>query len=317
MQSLIWRTIGRRLLGTIPVMAVVAIVAFLLIYISPGDPAAIIAGDTATADDIARIRSGMGLDRPLPQQFVIWLWNVLHGDLGKSVVSGQPVAGLIRQRLEPTLSLAFTTIVFSVAVALPLGTLAASKAGSWADRGLTMFSILFFSLPVFLTGYVLIDVLALNLRLFPIQGYKPLSAGIGPWLGHLALPTICVSIVFVALISRMTRSSVIESLGSDYIRTARAKGVPERRILGVHALRNAAIPIATTIGLGVAGLLNGVVVVENVFALPGLGRLTVDAVLQRDFPVIRGVILVLSLVYVLVNLVVDLSYIVLDPRLRK
>jgi peptide/nickel transport system permease protein len=308
--------IVRRVLATLPVMAVVAVFVFLLLHLSPGDPATVIAGDYASPEDIARIRTHLGLDQPLHVQFATWIWSVLQGDLGISIFSNLPVASLIGQRLEPTLALAIVTLAIAVAVAVPLGVLAAWQAGSWIDRTVMGFAVLGFSVPVFVLGYVLIYLLAIQLGLFPVQGYAPLEAGLWPFLHRLALPAVTLSVIFIALIARITRASVLEVLAEDYIRTARAKGLPERLVLLRHALRNAAVPIITVIGIGFSLLVGGVVVTESVYNIPGLGRLTVDAVLHRDYPVIQGIILVFSAAYVVINLVIDILYTAFDPRIR-
>jgi len=311
-----WAFLARRVAATIPVLFVVAVLVFLMLRLTPGDPAAILAGDAATGDQIAKIRASLGLDRPLVVQFGIWFANLLAGDLGESFFYKMKVATLIGQRLEPTLALATLTIVVAIAVAVPLGVAAAWRFGGWLDRALMGFSVLGFSVPVFVLAYILIYVVSLKLGWLPVQGYQRLGDGIGPFLRHLVLPAITLSVVYIALIARVTRASVLEALGEDYIRTARAKGLPEIRVLVRHALANAAVPIATVIGIGVALLIGGVVVTESVYAIPGLGRLTVDAVLARDFPTVQGVILFFSFAYVLVNLLVDLSYVLFDPRIR-
>ncbi|HVC10448.1 MAG TPA: ABC transporter permease [Burkholderiales bacterium] len=306
----------RRLLATIPVLLVVAALVFLITRLTPGDPAAIIAGNSANSEQIAHIRVALGLDRPLAVQFGSWLWGVLHGDLGRSFYFKLTVAQLIGQRLGPTVALSLCTIVFSVLLAVPLGVLAAWRHGGWLDRTLMGFSVLGFSVPVFVLGYVLIYVLALKLRWLPVQGYVPLADGLVPFMRHLILPSVTLSVTYIALIARVTRATVAEALGEDYVRTARAKGLPEARVLIRHALANAAVPIVTVVGIGIALLVGGVVVTESVFSIPGLGRLTVDAVLARDFPTIQGVILFFSIIYVLINLLVDLSYALFDPRIR-
>ena len=310
------RFLVRRLLATLPVLAIVAVIVFAMLRLTPGDPAAVLAGDAATTEQIARIRSGLGLDRSIPEQFAIWAGRMLTGDLGESFYYKTKVTDLIAQRLEPTLSLAALTIAIAVLVAVPLGVLAAWRFGGWLDRGLMAFSVLGFSIPIFVLAYVLIWAVSMQLGWLPVQGYQRLEGGIGPWLRHLLLPSITLSVIYIALIARVTRASVLETLGEDYIRTARAKGLREGRVLVRHALANAAVPIATVIGIGIALLIGGVVVTESVYAIPGLGRLTVDAVLARDFPTIQGVILLFSFAYVLVNLLVDVSYVFLDPRIR-
>ncbi|MBK7469576.1 MAG: ABC transporter permease [Betaproteobacteria bacterium] len=306
----------RRLLAVIPVLFVVAVVVFLILRLTPGDPAAVIAGNSATLEDIANIRKSLGLDEPLLIQFGIWFKAILTGDLGHSFYYRLPVTELIGQRLEPTFMLALFTIVLAVAVSVPLGVLAAWRHGGWLDRGLMGFSVLGFSIPVFVLGYILIWIVSLKLNLLPVQGYKRIGEGFWPFVSHLILPAVTLAVIYIALIARVTRAAVSEALTEDYIRTARSKGLPEVRVLIKHALANAAVPIVTVIGIGIALLIGGVVVTETVYAIPGLGQLTVDAVLARDFPVVQGVILFFSVAYVLINLLVDLSYIVLDPRIR-
>jgi len=308
--------LARRLLATIPVLLIVALLVFLMLRLTPGDPAAILAGDAANTEQIARIRASLGLDQPIVVQFGIWIGNMLRGDLGESFYYKTKVATLIGQRLEPTLALATLTITIAILVAVPLGAIAAWRFGGWFDRSLMAFSVLGFSVPVFVLAYLLIWFVSLKLGLLPVQGYQRLADGLWPFLRHLVLPAITLSVIYIALIARITRASVLEALGEDYIRTARAKGLPEARVLVRHALANAAVPIATVIGIGIGLLIGGVVVTESVYAIPGLGRLTVDAVLARDFPTIQGVILFFSVVYVLINLLVDMSYVFLDPRIR-
>jgi peptide/nickel transport system permease protein len=310
------RFVARRLLATIPVLLVVALAVFLLLRLTPGDPAAVIAGDSATVEQIEQIRSGLGLDRPLAVQFAIWFGNALRGNLGESFFFKMSVAQLIAQRIEPTLALAACTIVLAVAVAVPLGVIAAWRRGGWLDRALMGLSTLGFSIPVFVLAYLLIWLISLQLGWLPVQGYRRLAEGFGPFIRHLVLPSITLSVVYVALIARVTRASVADALAEDFVRTARAKGLPEWRVLTRHALANAAVPIVTVIGIGLAVLIGGVVVTESVYAIPGLGRLTVDAVLARDFPTIQGVILLFSAAYVLINLLIDLSYLAFDPRIR-
>jgi peptide/nickel transport system permease protein len=307
---------ARRILATIPVMLIVALFVFSLLYIAPGDPAAIIAGDQASPADVDRIRASLGLDRPYLIRFGSWLWGVLNGDLGNSIFTNLPVTHMIAQRIQPTLSLMAITLVLSIAFAVPMGVLAAWKSGTWIDRLVMMLAVFGFSVPVFVVGYVLAYAFALQLDWFPVQGYTPIQDGIGKWFANLVLPSVALGGVYVALIARITRATMLEVLSQDYVRTAKAKGVDQRSILFVHALKNAAVPIVTIIGIGFAALIGGAVVTESVFAIPGLGRLVVDAILRRDYPVIQGVVLMFSFVYVLVNLVVDLLYTLFDPRIR-
>jgi peptide/nickel transport system permease protein len=306
----------RRLLATIPVMMVVAVVVFSLIHIAPGDPAAIIAGDNVTAKQIAEIRARLGLDEPLWKQFTLLISNLAQGDLGTSIFSGKPVTELILQRAEPTIALTTTTLIVAISIAITAGVLAAWKVGTWVDRGVMIFAVMGFSVPVFVVGYGLVYLFSMQLKWLPVQGYAPIADGVLPFIRHLILPSIALGLAYVALIARITRTSMLEVLAEDYIRTADAKGVATRPKLIRHALKNAAVPIATVIGIGVALLIGGVVITESVFNIPGIGRLTVDAILKRDYPIIQGIILVFSGIYVLINLVVDMLYTVLDPRIR-
>jgi peptide/nickel transport system permease protein len=306
----------RRVLSAVPVMAVVALFVFLLLRLTPGDPAAILAGDNATPEQLERIRISLGLNQPLYTQFFTWVGSLLHGDLGTSLSSNQPVLKLIGQRIEPSIAVAIATIVLSVLVAVPLGVIAAWKRGTFIDRFVMGLSVVGFSVPVFVIGYVLIKIFAIDLRWFPVQGYRSIAGGFGPFFERLVLPTVSLSFIYVALIARMTRASMLDVLSEDYVRTARAKGIGEAGVLLRHGLRNAAVPVMTVIGSGFALLISGVVVTESVFNLPGIGRLTVDAVLSRDYPVIQGLILLTSGVYLGVNLLIDVAYTLLDPRIR-
>jgi peptide/nickel transport system permease protein len=306
----------RRLLTAVPVMGVVALVVFSLLYLTPGDPAQVLAGDTATPEDIAKIRAALGLDEDAPLRFARWLWHIVQGDLGVSIFSGEPVTHMIGQRLAPTFSLLLLAVIISVGIGVPFGVAAAARPGSWLDWALTAFTTLGFSLPAFIAGYGLAFLFATTLKWLPVQGFMPLSEGPALWLRNLILPAVTLSLVYAAIIARVTRASVLDVLSEDYIRTARAKGVAPRSILFRHALKNAAVPVITIIGIGVATLIGSAVITENVFAIPGVGRLTVDAILHRDYPVIQGVVLMLSAAYVLVNVAVDLSYTFLDPRIR-
>lgn len=305
-----------RVLAAIPVMVFVALFVFLLLRLTPGDPAAIIAGDTATPEQLERIRESLGLNEPLHIQFLSWIGNLLQGDFGTSILSGTPVTSMIASRLEPTLSLALTTIALSIVIAVPLGVIAAWKQGTVIDRLVMAISVIGFSVPIFVIGYVMISVFAMELKWFPVQGFRSIFDGLGPFLQRIILPTLTLTLLYIALIARITRTSMLEILGDEYVRTARAKGLTERRVLMHHALRNCAVPIVTVIGIGFALIISGVVVTESVFNLPGIGRLTVEAVLARDYPVIQAVILLTSLVYVVINLLIDIAYVFLDPRIR-
>jgi peptide/nickel transport system permease protein len=306
----------RRVLATIPVIGLVAFFVFSLLYLTPGDPAAVIAGDIATVADIERIRQKLGLDQPFLTRFWSWASAVLRGDLGISIFTNLPVTQLIGQRVEPTLSLALCTLVMSVTAAVPMGVLAAWKAGKTVDRLVMLFSVAGFSIPVFVLAYLLIYFFAIDLDWLPVQGYTPLREGFWPWLRHLILPSMALGTIYIALIARTTRTAMLEVLSQDYVRTAHAKGLAPTVVLMRHALKNAAVPIVTIVGIGIGLLISGVVVTESVFAIPGIGRLTVDAILRRDYPIIQGVILMFSAVYVLVNLLVDLSYRFFDPRIQ-
>jgi len=306
----------RRLLATIPVMLVVALFVFLLLHLTPGDPAAIIAGDDATPDEIDGVRRQLGLDRPIWEQFGIYIMNLLRGDLGTSIFSNLPVTTLVMQRLEPSVVLAISTLVVAVVFAIPLGVIAAWKVRSLIDRVVMGFSVLGFALPVFLVGYLMIYVFAIELRWLPVQGYRPLADGFVGTLRSITLPSLALGMVYMALIARITRASMLEVLSEDYIRTAHAKGVAKPVVLLKHALKNAAVPIVTVIGIGFALLISGVVITETVFNIPGLGRLTVDAIMKRDYPIIQGLIIIFAGTKVLVNLVIDISYTFFDPRIR-
>jgi peptide/nickel transport system permease protein len=308
--------IAKRLLATVPVMGVVALAVFALLHVTPGDPAVIIAGDYATTEDIARIRTRLGLDQPFATQVGLWVGRVVRGDLGTSIFSGLPVATLIGQRAATTAWLTLFAMLISVGVGVPVGVIAAWRRGSWVDRGVMVFAVSGFSMPTFWLGFILVYLFAITTGWLPVQGYQPVAAGLWPFLSHLILPAVTLSVVYMALIARMTRASMLGVLAEDYIRTAFAKGLAPRGVLVRHALKNASLPVVTIIGIGFALLIGGAVVTESVFALPGLGRLTVDAIVRRDYPVIQGVLLVVSGVYVLINLGVDVLYVILDPRIR-
>jgi len=308
--------IARRLLAAIPVIIMVAVVVFAMLRLTPGDPAAILAGDDATTEQLEQIRQSMGLDKPILTQFAVWVGQLVQGDLGQSLLSRKPVLDLISERVGPTVALAVSVLIVTILVAIPMGIIAARHRGKLLDRVVMTLSVFGFSVPVFVVGYLIIYLLALKLGWFPVQGYRPLANGFWPFAQRLVLPTLALSGIYIALVARITRSSIIEVMNEDYIRTARAKGARESTILLRHALKNAAVPIVTIIGIGVAALITGVVVTESVFNLPGLGRLVVEAVLARDYPIIQGLILLFSLAYILINLVVDVLYTVFDPRIR-
>jgi len=310
------RYVLRRLIGTLPVFLFVGLFTFFLLRLTPGDPAALIAGDQATTAEIAKVRQTLGLDRPLAVQLAAWAGQLARGDLGRSVFSDMPVTRLIGQRAEATAMLALVGILLSLVMALPMGVLAAVRSGGALDRLTMGFAVLGFSTPVFVVGFLLVYVFALWLGWFPTQGYAPLANGLWACLRSLFLPGLTLAFLYAALIARVTRASLLEVLHEDYVRTAKAKGVAPRRVVLRHALRNAAVPIVTVVGVGMAALLGGVVVTETVFNIPGLGRLTTDAILRRDYPVVQGLILLFSTIYVVINLLVDLSYGLFDPRVR-
>lgn len=305
-----------RLLAGLPTLFLVSVFIFSLIHLTPGDPAVLLAGDNATPSQVEAIRTRLNLDRPLWQQFWMWFSNAVRLDLGASVYSGKPVTELIGQRLEPTLVLSAATLVITVLIAIPLGAIAAWHANTFIDRFAMGFAVIGFSVPVFAIAYVLVYLFAVRWRLFPVQGYKWLEDGLFTCLHSVTLPALALALVFAALIARVTRASVLDTLGENYIRTAHAKGLAAPRILFIHGLKSAGVPVVTVIGIGLATLIGGVVVTESVFNIPGIGRLTVDAITRRDYPVIQGVILFFSAMLILINLVVDLTYAFIDPRVR-
>ena len=299
-----------------PVLVVVALAVFSLLRLTPGDPAAVMLGDNATATDIERLRRVLGLDQPLPLQFVSWVGRIVRGDLGQSLFLDRPVAWAIVERLEPTTMLTLYALIIAVGVAVPAGTVAAARRGSWTDRGVMTFALLGVSLPDFLVGLLLILVFAVALGWMPSEGYRPLGDGLAANFRSLLLPAIALGMAQAALIARTTRAAVLEVLQHDYVRTARAKGLRERVVMWHHVLRNALVPIITIIGLSYAILMGGAVIVETVFNLPGVGRLVITSVTRRDYPVIQGVVLFAATVSVLVNLAVDVIYAQLDPRVK-
>ncbi|NGM87967.1 ABC transporter permease [Parapusillimonas sp. SGNA-6] len=307
----------KRLLATIPVLFVVAIVIFVVLRLTPGDPAALVAGDAATAEQLEEIRRSMGLDQPVLVQFSQWLGNMLVGDFGNSLISSRPVGELIAARLGPSMSLTLMTLIYTLMVSLPLGVISAWHRGRAIDRAVMAGSVAGFSIPVFIVAYLMIFLFSMKLGWLPVQGYQPLSAGFWEHVRHLILPAVSLGTVYIALITRIVRTSIIDTLNEDYIRTARAKGLPEWRVLLNHALSNAAVPILTIIGISITMLIGGVVVTESVFNIPGLGRLVLDAVLSRDFTVIQSLIVLFSFVYILINLLIDISYLLVDPRIER
>ena len=318
------RYITQRLLAMIPVVLIVGLIVFSLIHITPGDPAMIMAGDEASPAEIDALRAELGLDEPLWRQGIAFFLDTIRGDLGQSVFTRHEVSELIFSRLEPTLSLAIFSEFLAIVIGIPLGILAAWKANTWIDRVAMIFAVLGLALPSFWLGYNLIWLFAVKWQLMPAVGYesifKPPDEGgginIGPWLRSITLPSITIGVISAALITRMTRSSMLEVLREDYIRTARAKGLGEFVVLIRHGFKNAGLPVITIIGLGIAGLVTGLVITEAVFAIPGVGRLMVNGVARRDFPIIQGVVLLTTVSYVFINLCVDLAYGYMDPRIR-
>ena len=306
----------RRLFASIPVILLVGVITFSILHIAPGDPAVLMAGEEATPEDVEKMRKALGFDKPFYVQFGVWVGNLLRGDLGTSIFSKHTITSLMAPRLQPTLSLGMLAIVLSILFGIPMGVIAAWKVGSLTDRGVMVFAVLGFSVPVFWLGFIFIWVFAVNYRIFPAVGFVPISEGVFPYLKSLTLPALANAIPFSALVARMTRSTMVEVLQEDYIRTARAKGLAEFGVIGRHALRNASIPIVTVIGLVFAALVSGAVVTETVFAIPGLGRLLVDGVVRRDYPIVQAMLMVTAVSYVFVNLVIDIFYAYLDPRIR-
>ena len=310
------RYIVVRLLSAIPVLIVVAVVTFSLVRLTPGDPSLNILGPEATLDDIQRLRKELGLDDPVPVQFFRWARQILRGDLGYTI-GHSPVAEIIADRWPPTVALAASATVLAVLVAVPLGVLAAYKANSLLDRGVVLFASLGFAMPVFWQGFLAIWLFALILGWLPVLGYVRIeNAGAFSYVKHLILPVSVIAVNFMALVTRMTRSTVLEVLSEDYVRTARAKGLAERAVLLRHALKVAFPPVLTVIGLGLGGLLTGTILIETLFSVPGIGSWAGIALLQRDINIIQAIILLSALVYVVVNLVVDIAYAYLDPRIR-
>ena len=306
----------RRTLVSIPVVLVVAILTFSITYIAPGNAAFAIAGDEATPEDIEQITEELGLNRPFLVQFGSWFGGIFRGDFGRSLFSGHTVTELISNRIEPTVTLTILGLLLSLLIGLPMGVVAGWKAHSWLDRVIMFLSVLGFSVPAFWLGFMLILMFAVGLRWFPAIGYVSVFDSIPLFFRSMTLPALSVAVSGAAIIARMTRSSMLEVLNEDYIRTARAKGLLEKAILFRHSLKAAALPVATIVGLLLAGLLTGVVVTETVFTIPGLGRLAADAVVRRDIPVLQAVVLVMGGVIVFTNLATDVVYAWLDPRVR-
>ncbi len=308
--------IVKRILSIIPVLIIVSVVIFSVVHLTPGDPAASILGDEATAEDIAALRERMGLDKPVVEQYFIWIGNILHGDFGMSVAGNETVANLLKSHWEPTISLALFSTVIALGIAIPLGILAARNKGTAIDSGISALSLMGISFPSFLLGLFLMMVFAVKLKLLPVSGYKTLSDGLVPHIRSLVLPGIALGFMHSALLMRMTKASMLEVLNSDYIKMAKAKGVKEFLLVAKHAFRNALIPVITTVGQSIVGALAGAAVVESMFAIPGMGQLMVNSIGRRDYYVIQAIVLIIACINVLVNLLVDLLYGIADPRVR-
>ncbi len=306
----------RRILLAIPVLFVVAVGVFLLLYLTPGDPVSVILGSEATPQRIAELRQQLGLDQPVPIQVLNWFGRLARGDLGNSIFLNMPVTTAILQRAEPTVMLTLLAWLFALCVGLPIGILSATKAGSWLDLGAMLVALAGISMPSFWVGLNLIFLFAVTLGWLPVAGYQPLSSGLWENLRYLILPAITLSFAQMALLARMSRSMMLDVLREDYVRTARSKGLAERSVVLFHALRNAMVPLVTVMGLSFAILMGGAVITEQVFNIPGVGRLLVQSVLRRDYPLVQGIVMVIAFNYVVINLVVDILYGVFDPRVR-
>ena len=306
----------RRLLAMVPVMILVSLIVFSLIHLTPGDPAISMLGEEATPQAVAALRTKLGLDQPIPVQYVKWLGSVLRGDLGRSIRSNQPVGEAIRERLPVTVELAILAMLISLAIAIPAGIIAAMRRNSLLDASTTVVALLGVSLPNFFLAILLVLLFGLKLGWLPPFGYKPITEDLTGNLKLMVLPAITLGTALAAIVTRMMRSSLLEVLDQDYIRTARAKGLRESQMIRFHALKNALMPVVTIVGLQIGGLLGGAIITETIFALPGIGRLLVDSIFQRDFPLVQGVVLFVSLAFLFSNFAVDLVYAYLDPRIR-
>ena len=310
------RYILQRFAGMLVVMAVVVTVVFVIVRVAPGDPASVMLGPDATAQDVAALRARLGLDQPLPVQYALFVAQLLRGDLGHSIFLNMPVLTALAERAEPTFFLTLFSITIASAIAIPVGILSAYRRGSPFDQATTTVAMLAASIPSFWLGLLLIQTFAVRFGVFPVSGYGGPGASLVTRLYHLVLPSLALGIVSSALILRFTRASMLDVLNDDYIRTARSKGMGEFRVVMKHAFKNALIPILTVLGLTAALLVSGAVVTETVFGLPGVGSLVVSAVLRRDYPVIQGALLVVAALYVIINFLIDMLYLVVDPRVR-
>ena len=306
----------KRLIAMLPVLALVSLIVFTIIHLTPGDPALIMLGEEATPQALAALRHELGLDQPLPVQYLVWLSHVLRGDLGRSIRTNQPVIEAITQRLPVTLELTTLAMVISIMAAIPAGIISATRRNSASDLISTTLALLGISMPSFFLAILLIFVFSLKVRWLPPMGYTPFQKGVWENLRGMVLPAVTLGTAAMAIVARLTRSTLLEALQQDYIRTARAKGLREQAVIYSHALKNAMIPITTILGLQIGFLLGGAVITETIFALPGVGRLVVASIFERDFPLVQGVVLVLALMHLVINLIVDLLYAYLDPRIR-
>lgn len=306
----------RRLAAVIPILFIVGIFVFSLIHLTPGDPASYMLGPTASAEDAARLRTALGLDRPLYQQFGVWLVRAVRGDLGESIFIGIPVTRAIEQRLEPTFLLTLLAVLIEIAIGIPAGILAATRRNSWIDQATMAVAVLGLSMPSFWLGLNLIRLFGVQLRWLPVAGY--LSFAESPWgaVRSVLMPAFSLGFINAALIARMTRSSMLEVLSLDFVRTAHAKGLARAAVILHHALRNAILPVLTVVGNSFTVLLGGLVVTEQVFAIPGVGQLVINSVLRRDYPVIQGAVLYVVALYVVINVGIDLLYALADPRIK-
>ena len=307
----------KRIVAAIPVLFIVTLIAFSLIYMIPGDAAVVAAGDNATPERIQQVREQMGLDRPAIVQYFVWMGDLLRGNLGTSLISGHSNSEMIAAALPVTVSLALVALTWSLIAGVIIGTFAGLTRGSWIDRTLTALTTFGLAVPTFWIGLILVVTFALQLKMFPATGFSPISEGVGPWLSHLILPALALGTTTAAEIARPTRAGMIDVLDQDYIRTATAKGLPRWIVVGKHTTKNAAIPVVTVFGLQAAALIGGSVIIEQVFAMPGLGSLALRSIMERDFPVIQAFVVIVTLFVLLINLLVDISYAYFNPKVRQ
>jgi peptide/nickel transport system permease protein len=312
----VFRYILQRLIFMLPVALLVSFVTFMLIHLIPGDPARVLLGEEATPQNVAALQHQLGLDKPISQQFVLWLWQVLHGNLGDSIQLQQPVVAAVLQRLPVTLELGAVSLLYTLLLAIPFGVYSATHRNTWVDWLVNISSLLGTAIPNFVLSLILILLFAVTVRLFPPGGYVPFAEDPTGNVRDLVLPVVALGTGAVAVNLRQIRASMFEVLEQDYVRTARAKGMSESRVEYVHALRNALIPLLTIVGLQIGGILGGSFVIETIFLWPGIGKLAVDSIFAKDYPVVQGVVLIVAFSYMLTNLVIDICYVVLDPRIR-